>query len=86
MNVNDELIARIYGVENLDKVKRNMKEGLEEAKRRFLAKYPSADLSKFKFTVILKDNGNIENYFTDYKISDDESYDITSDTFQSNKK
>ena len=82
----DKILSRIYGSVNLAKVKRNLVEGPKEAKKRFLAKYPYANLPKFKFEATLKKNGDVEEYLTYYKIDDDTGYDITSSTFQNNKE
>ena len=62
------------------------KEGQVNAKREFLKKHPDADVSKFRFEVRLTDDGDIDEYETYYKLSDKESYDITSDTFLNNKE
>ena len=82
----DKILSAAFRSEILAKVKRNLKEGPKEGKKRFLAKYPYANLSKFEFKVILKDNGDVDKYETYYKISDISSFDITSDTFQNNKE
>ena len=70
-NVNDinKLLVAAYGAKNIAKVKKNSKEGPEEAKRRFIARYPFADVSKFEFDVELKSNGDIDKYITSFKIS-----------------
>ncbi len=54
-------------------------------KRKFLEKYPDADVSKFKFQVILTDEGDIKGYETYFKLTEKDSFDITSDTFLNNK-
>ena len=86
-DVNDinKLLVATYGAKNLAKVKKNSKDGPEEANRRFIARYPFADVSKFEFDVELKTNGDIDKYITSYKISDEDSYDISSSTFLNNK-
>ena len=82
----DKILSAAFRSEIIAKVKRNLKEGPKEAKKRFLAKYPYANLSKFEFKVILKDNGDVDKYETYYKISDISGYDITSTTFQNNEE
>ena len=62
----DKILSAVFRSEILTKVKRNLKEGSKEAKKRFLAKYPYANLSKFEFKVILKDNGDVDKYETYY--------------------
>ena len=42
-------------------------------------------MSKFEFDVELKTNGDINKYVTSYKVNDEESYDITSNTLLNNK-
>ena len=81
----NQLLVATYGAKDLTKVKKKSKEGPEEAKRRFIARYPFADVSKFEFDVELKTNGDIDKYVTSFKISDEDSYDITSSTFLNNK-
>ena len=80
----DKLFKSFYGA-NFAKAKKNSIEGPEEAKRRFKARFPFADMSKFEFDVELSKNGDISEYNTSFKISDTESYDITSKTFLKNK-
>jgi hypothetical protein len=82
----DKYIISMYGANNLDKVKTNVNKGSEESKRRFIKKYPYANLSKFEFQAGLDKDGNIDGYTVYYKIDDVSSYDITSDTFLNNKE
>ena len=79
------LVDVVYGKENEAKVLRNMKIGQANAKREFLKKYPDADVSKFKFQVILTDEGDIDKYETYFVLTDIDSFDITSDSFKINK-
>ena len=82
----DKYIISVYGAGKLDKVKTNLKNGTEESKRRFIKKYPYANLNKFEFQVDLDKDGDIDGYTVYYKIDDVSSYDITSDTFLNNKE
>jgi hypothetical protein len=82
----DKYIISVYGAGKLDKVKTNLKNGTEESKRRFIKKYPYANLNKFEFQVDLDKDGDIDGYTVYYKIDDVSSYDITSGTFLNNKE
>ena len=82
----DKYIISVYGAGKLDKVKTNLKNGTEESKRRFIKKYPYANLNKFEFQVDLDKDGDIDKYIVYYKIDDVSSYDITSGTFLNNKE
>jgi hypothetical protein len=82
----DKYIISVYGAGKLDKVKTNLKNGTEESRRRFIKKYPYANLNKFEFQVNLDKDGDIDKYVVYYKIDDVSSYDITSDTFLNNKE
>ncbi len=79
------IVDIVYGKDKEAKVLRNMKRGQANAKRKFLAKYPDADVSKFKFEVKLTDEGDIDSYETYFKLTEKDSFDITSDTFLNNK-
>ncbi len=80
------IVDAVYGKDKETKVLRNLKIGQVNAKRKFLEKYPDADVSKFKFRVILTNEGDIDRYETNFVVSDIDSFDITSDTFLNNKK
>ncbi len=73
----------------MEKAKRRrfseMKRGQANGKRKFLEKYPDADISKFKFEVKLTEEGDIDGYETYFKLTEKDSFDITSDTFLNNK-
>ena len=56
------IVDLVYGKDKEAKVLRNMKIGQDNAKRKFLEKYPDADVSKFKFEVKLTDEGDIDSY------------------------
>ncbi len=75
----------MYGKDKEAKVLRNLKIGQATAKKKILEKYPDADVSKFKFQVMLTDEGNIKGYETYFKLTEKDSFDITSDTFLNNK-
>ncbi len=62
-----------------------MKIGQANAKKKFLEKYPDDDVSKFKFKVKRTDEGDINGYETYYKLTEKDSFDITSDTFLTTK-
>ena len=47
---------------------------------------PKTGVSKFKFEVKLTDEGDIGSYETYFKLTEKDSFDITSDTFLNNKK
>ena len=79
------IVDIVYGKDKEAKVLRNMKIGQANAKRKFLEKYPDADISKFRFEVELTDEGDISGYKTYYKLTEKDSFDITSDTFLNNK-
>ena len=79
------IVDIVYGKDKEAKVLRNMKRGQANAKREFLEKYPDADVSKFKFEVRLTEEGNIDSYKTYFKLTEKDSFDITSDTFLNNK-
>ena len=85
MSEYDKILKSAYGAKNIKKVMRNSVEGPKESKRRFIKKYPDADVNKFEFDVELGPTGDITEYIVSYKISDGESYDITSETFLNNK-
>ena len=80
MSEYDKILKSAYGAKNIKKVMRNSVEGPKESKRRFIKKYPDADVNKFEFDVELGPTGDITEYIVSYKISDGESYDITSET------
>ncbi len=80
------LVDAVYGKDKEAKVLRNLKIGQVNAKKKFLEKYPDADVSKFNFEVKLTDEGNIGSYETYFKLTEKDSFDITSDTFLNNKK
>ena len=73
----------------MEKIRRlrykNLKIGQANAKREFLKKYPYADVSKFKFQVMLTDEGDINRYETYFKLTEKDEFDIKSDTFLNNK-
>ncbi len=79
------IVDAVYGKEKEVKVLRNMKIGQANAKRKFLKKYPDANISKFKFEAKLTDDGDIDSYKTYFKLAEKDSFDITSDTFLNNK-
>ena len=56
----DKYIISMYGAGKFDKVKTNLKNGTEESKRRFIKKYPYANLNKFEFQVDLDKDGDID--------------------------
>ena len=80
------LADAVYGKDKEAKVLKNLKIGQANAKREFLKKYPYADVSKFSFQVMLTDEGDIDRYETYFKLTENDSFDITSDTFLNNKK
>ncbi len=80
------IVDMVYGKENEAKVLRNMQKGQANAKREFLKKYPDADVSKFRFEVRLTNDGDIDKYETYFKLTERDSFDITSDTFLNNAK
>ncbi len=80
------LVDAVYGKDKEAKVLKNLKIGQANAKREFLKKYPYADVSKFSFQVMLTDEGDIDRYETYFKLTENDSFDITSDTFLNNKK
>ncbi len=80
------LVDAVYGKDKEAKVLKNLKIGQANAKREFLKKYPYADISKFSFQVMLTDEGDIDRYETYFKLTENDSFDITSDTFLNNKK
>ncbi len=80
------LVDAVYGKDKEVKVLNNLKIGKANAQKKFLEKYPDADVSKFKFQVILTNEGDIKGYETYFKLTEKDSFDITSDTFLSNKK
>ncbi len=80
------IIDIVYGKDKEAKVLKNMKIGQANAKRKFLEKYPDADVSKFRFEVELTEEGDIDSYETYFKLTEKDSFDITSDTFLNNKK
>ncbi len=72
------LVDAVYGKDKEAKVLKNLKIGQVNAKREFLKKYPYANVSKFKFQVMLTNEGDIDRYETYFKL-------IKSDTFLNNK-
>ena len=80
------IIDIVYGKDKEAKVLKNMKIGQANAKRKFLEKYPDADVSKFRFEVELTEEGDIDSYETYFKLTENDEFDITSDTFLNNKK
>ena len=67
--------------------KKNLKEGAKEAKKKFLEKYPYADLSKFDFGVILDGYSKIKKYEVKFNLGKNiGSYEITDPTFLNNKE
>ena len=80
------IVDIVYGKDKEAKVLKNLKIGQANAKRKFLEKYPDADVSKFKFEVKLTEEGDIDSYETYFKLTEKDSFDITSDTFLNNKK
>ena len=80
------IVDIVYGKDKEAKVLRNMKIGQANAKRKYLEKYPDADVSKFRFEVELTEKGDIDSYDTYFKLTEKDSFDITSDTFLNNKK
>ena len=56
------IVDKVYGKDKEAKVLKNMKRGQANAKRKFLTKYPDADVSKFKFEVKLTDEGDVDSY------------------------
>ena len=79
------IVDIVYGKDKEAKVLKNLKIGQANAKRKFLEKYPDADVSKFKFEVKLTEEGDIDSYETYFKLTEKDSFDITSDTFLNNK-
>ena len=79
------LIDVVYGKDKEAKVLRNLKIGKANAKREFLKRYPDADVSKFRFEVKLTDEGDIDKYETYFVVSGLDSFDITSNSFKTNK-
>ncbi len=79
------LVDAVYGKDKEAKVLKNLKIGQANAKREFLKKYRYADVSKFKFQVMLTDEGDINRYETYFKLTGKDEFDITSDTFLNNK-
>ncbi len=80
------LVDAVYGKDKEAKVLKNLKIGQANAKRKFFEKYPDADVSKFRFEVELTNEGDIDSYETYFKLTEKDSFDITSDTFLNNKK
>ena len=80
------IVDIVYGKDKEAKVLKNLKIGQANAKRKFLEKYPDADVSKFRFEVELTEEGDIDSYETYFKLTEKDSFDITSDTFLNNKK
>ncbi len=80
------LVDAVHGKHKEAKVLKNLKIGQANAKREFLKKYQYADVSKFSFQVMLTDEGDIDRYETYFKLTENDSFDITSDTFLNNKK
>ena len=80
------LIDMVFGKDKEAKVLKNLKIGKANAKKKFLEKYPYADVSKFSFEVKLTDEGDIHRYETYFKLTEKDSFDITSDTFLNNKE
>ncbi len=80
------IVDIVYGKDKEAKVLKNLKIGQANAKRKFLEKYPDADVSKFRFKVELTEEGDIDSYETYFKLTEKDSFDITSDTFLNNKK
>ena len=67
--------------------KKNLYEGPKEAKKKFLEKYPYANLSKFDFGVILDGFGKIKKYVTKFNLGENiGSYEITDPSFINNKE
>ncbi len=79
------IVDIVYGKDKEAKVLKNLKIGQANARRKFLEKYPDADVSKFKFEVKLTEEGDIDSYKTYFKLTEKDSFDITSDTFLNNK-
>ena len=61
----------MYGKDKEAKVLKNLKIGQANAKRKFLEKYPDADISKFKFEVKLTEEGDIDSYKIKIYVTDD---------------
>ena len=80
------IVDIVYGKDKEAKVLNNLKLGKAKAKRKFLKKYPDADVSKFRFEVKLTEDGDIDSYETYFKLTENDEFDITSDTFLNNKK
>ncbi len=64
------LVDAVYGKDKEAKVLRNLKIGQVNAKKKFLEKYPDADVSKFNFEVKLTDEGDIGSYETYFKLTE----------------
>ena len=66
------LIDVVYGKDKEAKVLRNLKIGKANAKKKFIEKYPDADVNKFSFEVKLTDEGDIDKYETYFKLTEEE--------------
>ena len=80
----ENLYKKYYG-DSYNKAMENSQKEKLKMKANFIKKYQNADISKFKFVVSMKRNGDVDSAATYFKNSDTLSTDITSDTFLNDK-
>ena len=79
-----DFIKKNYG-KNYRKVVDLYKKELYKLKENFSEKYPLADMTKFNFQVSITTDAKLESSRVYYNVDDISAYDITSETFKSNK-
>ena len=73
---------RQYYGENYDKALKNLRLAKKRLRYEFERKYPTAEVSRFSFNVILSKTGDVTGTSTSYKIRDGQYLNITTHTFK----